>query len=424
MTDRTRYIDNWIINDEGTIDTPSSWRLGNGIFLQNSNIHDGTDLGTDPSKLGTYAIAGDPSWTDYRLRVKMRSDDNDGAIGVMFRYQDADNYYRFSLDSQRSYRRLVKKENGTITTLWEDSDRYTIGDLFTLTIDCISSRLIGYYQDIRLFELVDSAHSRGRIGLYGWSNTGMQFDQVEVRQLPLEAFALLRDRFSYNDRSGWSFSDEGTEAGPSNWTTFEGALRQTSEIYSPPDDRETLDKRGTQAVAGDSSWTDLAVKVKLESFDEDAIGLLFRYGDENNYYRFSMDRRRRYRRLVKNVGGIFTLLWEDDFVYDIGRKYELIVVAKGDTLHGYIDGIQIFSISDGDLASGNIGLYCWANSDARFYDVFAYPIDRIFDDWLLDEPFDLLLTDQWTFIDEGDQQGPIKLASRRRSSKTDFKYLR
>ena len=247
---------------------------------------------------------------------------------------------------------------------------------------------------------------RGRVGLYGWSNTGMQFDEVEVRQLLLETYALLRDRFSYDDRTGWSILDEGTDAGHSRWTTFEGALRQTGEIYSPPDDRNTLDKRATQAVAGDSSWTDVAVKVTLESFDEDAIGLLFRYVDENNYYRFSMDRRRGYRRLVKNVEGTFTQLWEDEFVYEIERRYELIVVAKGDTLHGYIDGIQIFSISDADLSSGKIGLYCWANSDARFYDVIVYPINCIFDDWLLDESFDFLLTEQWTIIDEGDQLGP------------------
>jgi hypothetical protein len=31
------------------------------------------------------------------------------------------------------------------------------------------------------------------------------------------------------------------------------------------------------------------------------MGLVFRYGDLNNYYRFSLDRNRKYRRLVSVV---------------------------------------------------------------------------------------------------------------------------
>ena len=35
----------------------------------------------------------------------------------MFRYQDANNYYRFSMDSQRHYRRLVRVVDGQFTKL-------------------------------------------------------------------------------------------------------------------------------------------------------------------------------------------------------------------------------------------------------------------------------------------------------------------
>ncbi len=60
-------------------------------------------------------------WTDYRVTLTMRSEDNE-AIGVMFRYRDSNNYYRFSWDSQRSYRRLVKRENGVFTLRAEDAE--------------------------------------------------------------------------------------------------------------------------------------------------------------------------------------------------------------------------------------------------------------------------------------------------------------
>ena len=42
-------------------------------------------------------------WTNYKVSVKMLSTDNDG-IGLMFGYKDKNNYYRFSMDRQQSYR--------------------------------------------------------------------------------------------------------------------------------------------------------------------------------------------------------------------------------------------------------------------------------------------------------------------------------
>jgi hypothetical protein len=290
--------------------------------------------------------------------------------------------------------------------LWEDTGGYTVGEPFTLTVDAIGPRLVGYLENARLFDLIDSSHAAGQVGLYCWGNTGARFERVEVRRPPLQAYTLLRDRFADDDTSNWSFVDEGTVAAPSNWSTFEGTLRQTSNIHSLPVDRDTLDKKGTQAVAGDPTWTDVMMTARLRSLDNDAIGLLFRYADADNYYRFSMDSQRGYRRLVKNVGGTFSLLWEDDFAYEVAHTYEVTLVTLGNTLRGYLDGQPMFVLEDSDLAAGRIGLYCWGNDDTRFSDVYVYPADLIFNEWLLDEPFDVLIPGRWTFVDEGDQEGP------------------
>ena len=401
VTEAKRHVGQWTIMDEGTVGAPSMWRLANEAFIQTSNIHGGAA----PAYPGTYAIAGNSTWTDYRLTVRMRSDDDD-AIGVIFRYVNDDNYYRLSLDAQRNYRRLIKKESGLSSILWEEKKGYTVGKPFTLTVDVIGSRLVGYMGDERLFNVTDSAHAAGQIGLYCWANTGARFERVEVRRPPLEAYALLRDRFADGKLSEWSFVDEGTAAGPSNWEVINGDLRQTTDIYSPPIDRDTLSKQGTQAVAGELTWSDMIISARLDSHDDDAIGLLFWYKDANNYYRFSMDSQRGYRRLVKNVGGTFTLLWEDDFAYVVDHTYELTIVAIGNTLRGYFDGVPMFVVEDGDLPSGRIGLYCWGNHDARFSQVRVYPANLIFKDWLLNETFDVLIPDRWTFVNEGDKQGP------------------
>jgi hypothetical protein len=182
--------------------------------------------------------------------------------------------------------------------------------------------------------------------------------------------ALLRDRFADGDMTGWTIVDEGAVKGPSIWSVNEGAFQQTSNINSKPHGRAGLSKQGTQAVAGDPAWTDVIISARLLSVNDDgAIGIVFRRKDETNYYRFSMDSRQAYRRLVKNVGGEFTLLWEDDFAYERGRAYEVDVVAIGGSLRGYIDGERIFEVADTDLASGRVGLYCFRNTDAQFSEV-------------------------------------------------------
>ena len=45
------------------------------------------------------------------------SEDND-AVGLMFRYQDGQNYYRFSMNSEHGDRRLVRVVANGVTTLW------------------------------------------------------------------------------------------------------------------------------------------------------------------------------------------------------------------------------------------------------------------------------------------------------------------
>lgn len=389
VTDATRRVGHWEIEDDSTVGAPSVWRLAGGALAQLSGIQ------------GTRALAGDPEWTDVRLTVRLRADD-DGAVGVLFRSTDRDNGYRLSLDAQRNERRLVKIENGVVTTLWQDLGGFPPGDSFTLTVDAVGPRLTGYLGGARLFDLADSANSLGRVGLYASSNDGVRFERVEVRRPPADAYALLADAFAAGGIGGWSFVDEGAVQGPSHWETFEGSLRQTSNLHSLPLLRDDLPKLGTQAVAGDPAWTDVLVVARLEPLDDDAIGLIFRLQNVDHCYRFSMDRERGYRRLVKRgSGNDFKLLWEDAFAFETGRVYEVAVLAVGSTLRGYFDGAPMFVVEDGDVPAGRIGLYCWGHQDARFSNVRVYPADRAFAGWLLDEPFDALVPGRWTFVDEG-----------------------
>ena len=171
-------LQQWHIVDEPPYSSRSSeWAVVNQELHQSSNIY-GFVGGTynDP---GTYIVTGDRGWTDYRFEVRLRSDDND-AIGVLFRYQDENNFYRFSMDRERRYRRLIKKVNGVVTLLWSDQERYRRFFWHTLRIDCLGSQLIATLDGEPLLAVIDSDIDFGRIGLYCRANRAARFDSVRV----------------------------------------------------------------------------------------------------------------------------------------------------------------------------------------------------------------------------------------------------
>lgn len=168
----------------------------------------------------------------------------------------------------------------------------------------------------------------------------------------------------------WNIVDEGTASKPSQWVLEGGELLQKSNIFEPYQSIADLPMRGTYAVAGRLEWSDYRLRVGLRSDDDNAIGVLFRYQDEKNYYRFSMDSSRQYRRLVKCRNGIFSLLWYDKTAFTQQKSYQLEIVVKDAALKVVLDGSILFEGPDqtkgGALTHGRVGLYCWGNDSARF----------------------------------------------------------
>ncbi len=126
---------------------PSAWSASAGVLHQTSNIHDGDVAAATLPKVGSSVWwAAGPMWMDGTLELTLRAGDDD-ALGVMFRYQDTDNYYRFWWDQQRRYCRLVNRTNGV--------------------------RLGGG-------AVTADDHPTGSVGLYVWAHTSSEFDEVRV----------------------------------------------------------------------------------------------------------------------------------------------------------------------------------------------------------------------------------------------------
>jgi hypothetical protein len=642
----------WQPFDDGS-SPASQWRVSNGQANDTSNSTTSPTTASAIEKPGTYLRQTTGAWwLDYRVEAALRASDND-AMGLMFRYIDNNNYYRFSMDSERAYRRLVRKHNGVYTLLWSDAVGFTTNATYNVAITAQGANLTLAINGTQLYSGTDATHRRGTIALYAWDMSNVSFDNVRVTNLrtvasndpplitisspanntsfpvgsnvslvataldfedgnvssglswassrdgalgngtslslaslsigahvitasatdstattgsatvtitidppfnnppalgvssptegatfavgaavnlaatatdtedgniangiawsssrdgalgtgaslsvttlsagahvitatitdsggktatqtrnitvavpnntqpivtrtaPLNgaafgvgqpiAFAatatdaeegnvtsritwssnrdgalgnggtlnlstltggvhtitttvtdttggshaatttinvvptaatLLRDDFNDNNSTGWSVTDEGTTNAPSAWNASTGVLVQTSNIHTTPVTAANVARPGTFSrwTAG-SAWTNYSLTAELRAGDDDVIGVMFRYTNTSNYYRFSIDRERPSRRLQKKRNGTWTTIWSDATAYNLNQTYVVEVIANGSTITVKVDGTQLWSGTDTNaLTTGTVAMYAWNNTDARFDNVLV-----------------------------------------------------
>jgi hypothetical protein len=202
----------WQVRDEGDADAPSHWEVRETAapvaryLIQIGGSGGGSADPTDPFKPGTLLLYGDdpaldsthpeqPStWTDYRLSVYVRADA--GAIGLVFRYRDADNYYRVSMDRASGYRRMVSVNRGAHIVLAEDAFTYEPQRDYLLTVEATGGELRVYQDGVPVFEVTDTAHAQGGVGLYAYENEGARFSDVRVDDFRQTAPAVYRFQFT------------------------------------------------------------------------------------------------------------------------------------------------------------------------------------------------------------------------------------
>jgi hypothetical protein len=321
-----------------------------------------------PSSSGSTAPPTAPTgmqWSDYLVSLKLRSTDND-SLGVMFRYQDERNYYRFSWFTEGRVRRLEKRVNGVFSIIAQDNVTYTSRQTYALQISARGSSLSVAIDGRIIFSVTDTSLSNGTIGLYAYHNAGSYFDDVHVQDFA--GNTLLADDFNDGKFVGWSIIDDGTAAGPSIWSAIDGAFAQTGNLGSSGDD---IGRLGTYALYTRGSWSDYRVTLKMRSSDDDRLGVMFRIQDVNNFYRLSWNKGTPGRFLWKRENGVYTLLAHDAVPYSTNQTHALEIVAQGNSLRVNIDGKAVFSLTDQTFPTGAVALYSSYNQGSYFDDVLV-----------------------------------------------------
>jgi len=189
------------------------------------------------------------------------------------------------------------------------------------------------------------------------------------------------DEFEQNDLSEWTIiDDQPNTGGPSNWYILNGVLHQSVDIYVEQDRYDVF--KGTHIIAGDETWKDYYIIARVGSSDDDGIGVLFRYQNENNYYRFitlkDVWNQGPFKRLQKQVNGSFETLAELNSDIKIPGEFVCKIRVKDDSIYVYEDEQLLFAVQDNTFLDGKIGLMCYDNNGAKFDDVYVSEQDTIY----------------------------------------------
>jgi len=164
--------------------------------------------------------------------------------------------------------------------------------------------------------------------------------------------------------------------GPSIWYASGSQLLQTSNIYTTLDEYTVYS--GTYIWVGDCKWRDYTMMLRYRSTDDDGFGVMARYQNGNNFYRFLMVQDGAnggpFRRIEKRIGGTFTTLAQDNSAFTYPADFTWVnFIVWSDSLIVYLDGARFLAASDGDLSCGGVGIACYANNGLTVDDILVYP---------------------------------------------------
>jgi lysophospholipase L1-like esterase len=172
------------------------WQVINSSYQQ-INPFSGSTF-AESYHLGKYSLldyAG--SLTDYRVSLEITPLDEGGNdVGIMFRYQDNDNYYRLSFNSRYGFTRLEKKYNGVFSPLKTNSRGYIIGQTFEVIVEIKGNLILVYLNDDPLFSIIDSSISSGTIALYCQGEA--IFDNIQIDDNSSQTEAVISSPVAYS----------------------------------------------------------------------------------------------------------------------------------------------------------------------------------------------------------------------------------
>ena len=168
-------------------------------------------------------------------------------------------------------------------------------------------------------------------------------------------------------------------------------MTQNSNIWGDATDAVAI---GSFVIYDKAEWADFALEVDVLANDNDGMGLVRRWKDMLNHYRYitmvdtgnsPAGRRGPYRAMERRLGDaggdslpFYEVLQENTDAYEQGVAQHWTLEAIGDTFKFYVDGKLTLEAQDSVYESGKVGFLVYAQSGVFFDDL------RITDLWAVD----------------------------------------
>jgi lysophospholipase L1-like esterase len=166
----------WEVVDDS--DSASEWVAADGGYRQNNFVGNFGPALQGGYHLGTYSFLQPTlGLSNYRFSVSITPLAASGEeVGVLFYYQDSDNYYRFSTSFSDGFSRLEKKVVGEFATLAQNARGYPAGTSLAVAVDVADGVMQVSVNGEKLFSAYDAELSRGGVAIY--ARDAAVFDDV------------------------------------------------------------------------------------------------------------------------------------------------------------------------------------------------------------------------------------------------------
>lgn len=166
----------------------------------------------------------------------------------------------------------------------------------------------------------------GTVAVWGYCASYTYIDDVVVKTLNNEI--LMEDDFNDGNVDGWTLVNDCESGSPTFINSSNTGRLQAAVPYAIS--RDEIEERGAFAKWDEGvGWTDFVFSCKIKCFDvqQDPHGIMFRYTDRDNYYRFGLDGRRKRIRLVRRKNGETSVLYSRTFTTKLHNQDRLIEIT-------------------------------------------------------------------------------------------------
>ncbi len=337
--------DNWSVKYDSDIESYAYYQKDTGIAVNDPYVNE-------------WSIYTADGYRDYTLTLIAKSAESHKSnptaeLGVLFHYQNENNFYYINFSSQADSTVLLKKVGGTYEVLARCASPIVVtNDYFPISIKSIGGRISIMANDITIFQLYDNTFTWGKVGL-GVKDDVAYFDDIVMCSL-FELDVEFYQDFNDNALTGWNADH------PERWSTsYRDRTSYSLYLHTNEWNYWNRSRLGEIMTIDKIEAKDFKFECDLKTVDGDTsrdLAMVFCYYDEMNYYAAIFHHSKGGTRILRVKNGNTSIIAQyagrclEDYEW-----HEATIVAQDNNYKVYYDATKIMEVTDTQLVVGKVG---------------------------------------------------------------------